>query len=95
MSEPPSFIDGSTGPRIDTDPAETGEWLDAFDSVVSTDGPIRARYLVAQLLERAAENRIAVPGLISTPYVNTIPPEDEAPFPGDAQLEKRIRRFIR
>jgi pyruvate dehydrogenase E1 component len=95
MSEPPTSIDGYTGPRVDADPAETGEWLEAFDSVVSTDGPNRARYLVARLLERAAKNHISVPGAVSTPYVNTIPPEEQAPFPGDAQLEKRIRRFIR
>ena len=81
MSEPNTSADGLTGPRIDSDPVETGEWLDAFDSVVSTDGPNRARYLMARLHERAAKSHIAVPGLISTPYVNTIPPEDEAPFP--------------
>jgi pyruvate dehydrogenase E1 component len=95
MSEPNTFTDGFTGPRIDSDPVETGEWLDAFDSVASTDGPNRARFLMARLHERAAKSHIAVPGLISTPYVNTIPPENEAPFPGDAHLEKRIRRFIR
>ncbi len=95
MSEPPTFIDGYTGPHIDTDPTETAEWLDAFDSVVATDGQGRAQYLVARLIREAARNHIAVPGAVSTPYVNTIPPEDEPPFPGDAQLEKRIRRFIR
>ena len=95
MSEPPTFIDGYTGPRPDSDPTETAEWLDAFDSVVETDGQARAQYLVARLLQEAARNHIAVPGAVSTPYVNTIPPEAETPFPGDAQLEKRIRRFIR
>ena len=95
MSEPPTFIDGYTGPRPDTEPIETAEWLDAFDSVVATDGPNRAQYLVARLLQEATRNHIAVPGAVSTPYVNTIPPEEEPPFPGDAQLEKRIRRFIR
>ncbi len=95
MSEPPTFIDGYTGPSIDTDPTETSEWLDALDSVVATDGQGRAQYLVARLIQEAARNRIAVPGAVSTPYINTIRPEDEAPFPGDAQLEKRIRRFIR
>jgi len=95
MSEPPTFIDGYTGPHIDTDPTETAEWLDAFDSVVATDGQSRAQYLVARLIREAARNHIAVPGAVSTPYVNTIPPEDQPAFPGDAQLEKRIRRFIR
>ncbi len=65
MSEPHTSIDGYTGPRIDADPTETGEWLEAFDSVVSTDGPNRARYLVARLLERAAKNHISVPGAVS------------------------------
>ena len=95
MSETPTFIDGYTGPGMDTDPTETSEWLEALDSVVATDGQGRAQYLVGRLIQEAARNHIAVPGAVSTPYINTIPPEDEAPYPGDAQLEKRIRRFIR
>ncbi|MGQ0848320.1 MAG: pyruvate dehydrogenase (acetyl-transferring), homodimeric type [Actinomycetota bacterium] len=79
----------------DADPTETQEWLDSLDQVVSLHGPVRARFLLARLLERAHLANIGVPPTTTTPYVNTIPPEDEPPFPGDEHLERRIRRFIR
>jgi pyruvate dehydrogenase E1 component len=79
----------------DQDPTETSEWLESLDDVVSRQGPIRARFILAKLLERAHQANIGVPHAITTPYVNTIPPEDEPEFPGDGDLERRIRRFIR
>ena len=79
----------------DTDPVETQEWLESLDAVVGENGPDRAKYLVAKLLERAHENNVGIAGAITTPYINTIPPEEEPEFPGDAEIERRIRRFIR
>ena len=79
----------------DTDPVETQEWVDSLDAVVGERGPDRAKYLVAKLLERAHENNVGIAGAITTPYINTIPPEEEPEFPGDAEIERRIRRFIR
>ncbi len=79
----------------DTDPTETQEWVDSFDAVVTEEGPDRARFLMAKLLERAHETSIGVPGSITTPYVNTISAEDQPEFPGDEDIERRIRRFIR
>jgi pyruvate dehydrogenase E1 component len=79
----------------DTDPTETQEWVDSFDAVVSEQGPDRARFLMAKLLERAHETSIGVPGSVTTPYVNTISAEDQPEFPGDEDIERRIRRFIR
>jgi pyruvate dehydrogenase E1 component len=79
----------------DSDPVETQEWIDSLDAVVDEQGPDRAKYLVAKLLERAHENNVGIAGAITTPYINTIPPEEEAEFPGDAVIERRIRRFIR
>ena len=80
-------------PDIDTD--ETREWLESFDAVVQTHGRTRARYLMLKLLERAREQQVGVPGLRSTDYINTIPPEREPWFPGDEYIERRIRAFIR
>ena len=60
-----------------------------------SQGPVRARYLLAKLLERAHQKNLGVPPTITTPYVNSIPPDDEPLFPGDEHLERRIRRFIR
>ena len=48
-----------------------------------------------KLLERARENNVGVPALRSTDYINTIPPEREPWFPGDEDIERRIRAFIR
>ncbi len=79
----------------DSDPVETQEWLDSLDAVASEYGPVRARYLLAKLLERAHETRLGIPGAITTPYVNTIPLDEQPEYPGDEHIERRIRRFIR
>ncbi|HKQ58476.1 MAG TPA: pyruvate dehydrogenase (acetyl-transferring), homodimeric type [Candidatus Eisenbacteria bacterium] len=79
----------------DADPQETQEWVEALDSVVQTHGPERADFLLRKVLKRARQLRIGLPGLIQTRYINTISPEQEPPFPGDEQLELRVRRIIR
>ncbi len=79
----------------DLDPAETKEWLDSLDAVVAAQGQARARYLLAKLLERANELQVGVPATVTTPYINTIPPEEQPFFPGDEHIERRIRAFIR
>jgi len=63
--------------------------------VVRTRGRARARYVMLRLLERAREQQVGVPGLRSTDYINTIPPEREPWFPGDEYVERRIRAYIR
>ena len=79
----------------DIDPEETSEWLESFDKLVESEGPQRARYLMLRLLERAGEKRVAIPSLTSTDYVNTIPTEGEPWFPGDEDVERRFRNFLR
>jgi pyruvate dehydrogenase E1 component len=79
----------------DIDPDETHDWLDSFDSLVDERGRERARYVMLRLLERAREMNVGVPALRSTDYINTIPPEREPWFPGDEEIERRIRAFIR
>ncbi len=98
MQEPDdhsTHLDGLTDQIPDVDPDETKEWLEALDSVIAVDGRPRARYLMARLVERARDSSVGLPASMSTPYVNTIPPVAEAPYPGDEYLEQRIRRFIR
>ncbi|MEA2000668.1 MAG: pyruvate dehydrogenase (acetyl-transferring), homodimeric type [Actinomycetota bacterium] len=89
------IIDGFTHQLPDTDPGETKEWLESLDAVINTEGDGRARFLMAKLIERARAQNVGVPASVSTPYINTIPPEHEAWFPGDEAIERRIRRFIR
>ena len=79
----------------DPDPEETREWLESLDAVNSAHGAGRARFLLSKLIERAHSVNIGLPPVITTPYINSIPAEEEPEYPGDAELERRIRRFIR
>ncbi len=79
----------------DTDPEETQEWMDSLDGLLESAGPDRGRYLMLRLLERATAERVDLPPLLSTDYVNTIPTSQEPDFPGDEEMEKRYRRWIR
>ena len=79
----------------DIDPDETQEWIASFDAMLDDRGRERARYVMLRLLERAREKQVGVPALRSTDYINTIPPEREPWFPGDEEVERRIRAFIR
>jgi len=89
------FLDGFVHGLPDIDQAETQEWLDSLDAVIDTNGRSRARYLLARLMEQARDKGVDVPSLVTTDYINTIPPEEEPWFPGDEYLERRIRAAIR
>ncbi|MCE3556082.1 pyruvate dehydrogenase (acetyl-transferring), homodimeric type [Pseudonocardia sp. RS11V-5] len=79
----------------DPDPTETEEWRQSLDGVVEHAGRNRARHLMLNVLERAQERQLGVPGLRGSDYVNTIPPESEPRFPGDERIERRIQAYIR
>ncbi|TDB86678.1 pyruvate dehydrogenase (acetyl-transferring), homodimeric type [Actinomadura sp. KC216] len=87
--------DGLPSQLPDINPDETREWLESLDTVIKTEGRGRARYVMLRLLERARELQVGVPGLRSTDFINTIPPEHEPWFPGDEHVERRIRAYIR
>nr|WP_307797088.1 pyruvate dehydrogenase (acetyl-transferring), homodimeric type [Actinomadura barringtoniae] len=87
--------DGLPSQLPDINPDETREWLESLDTVIKTEGRSRARYVMLRLLERAREQQVGVPGLRSTDFINTIPPESEPWFPGDEHVERRIRAYIR
>src|SRR5436305_12691155 len=89
------IFDGSSHQLPDTDPEETAEWVDGFQALVEEHGKTRASFLLMKLLERARQLAIGFPATVSTPYINTIPPEDEPWFPGDEYMERRVRAFIR
>jgi pyruvate dehydrogenase E1 component len=81
--------------RADVDPAETAEWIEAVDAVVKHDGTRRAHDLVERVVERARQRGAAIEYVGPTPYVNTIPPDEEPELPGDPSLERRVRSLIR
>src|SRR5437868_5681851 len=79
----------------DIDPQETSEWLEAFDQVLDESGPNRACQLLELLSKRANEAGVDLPVHLNTPYLNTIPAEEELPYPGDRALERRIKSLTR
>jgi pyruvate dehydrogenase E1 component len=89
------ITDGLPNQLPDIDPDETREWIESLDAAVDSDGRQRARFLMLKLLERARERQVGVPALRSTDYINSIPPEREPWFPGDEDIERRIRAYIR
>jgi pyruvate dehydrogenase E1 component len=89
------LFDGVSHQIPDIDPTETAEWVDSFSSVVAIHGRSRARFLLMKLLERARSLQVDFPATVSTPYVNSIPVDEEPWFPGDEYLERRIRAYIR
>ncbi|HTU03741.1 MAG TPA: hypothetical protein VMG58_18045, partial [Candidatus Sulfotelmatobacter sp.] len=80
---------------VDLDPRETAEWVEALDQVLDGAGPDRAAYLVERLTERARASGAELPIHLNTPYVNTIRPQDEVPYPGDRAMERRIKSLVR
>ena len=79
----------------EVDPAETQEWLDSLDAVVDHAGRARARELMLSVLRRAQRRHVILPGYGVTDYVNTIPAAAEPAFPGDEDIERRIRSHVR
>jgi pyruvate dehydrogenase E1 component len=90
-----TLIDGFAHQAPDEDPVETQEWLESLDEVLAARGTARGRFLMHKLLERAQQRSVGVSGSITTPYLNTIPVDQQPDYPGDEYLEKRIRRFMR
>ena len=85
----------TNGAEADLDSVETTEWLEAIDAVVSHDGPGRARQLLARVVDRAQRVGTGPIATLTTPYVNTIPADQEPPFPGDPKIERRLRSIVR
>ncbi len=74
---------------------EIAEWLEAFDQLVKQDGSSQGTLLLDALARRARESGVDVPVKLNTPYRNTIPVEDEVPYPGNREIERRVKSLIR
>ncbi len=79
----------------DLDTSETREWLDALDSVLEFEGTDRATFLLDELHGHARRRGTSVPYSANTPYLNTIRVDRQPPYPGDHELEHRIRSLVR
>ena len=77
------------------DDVEIQEWLESLDSVLESSGTDVAREILERLRAHATVSGIDLPFTANTPYANTIPARLEPLFPGDQQLERRIKSLIR
>ncbi len=81
--------------HIDSDPEETAEWQESLDAIVAAHGRERARDIMLSLLKRSKELQLGVPMVPTTDYINTIAPENEPEFPGDEEIERKYRAWLR
>lgn len=81
--------------KNDVDPIETLEWLASLESLLREEGPQRAQFILEQLAEKARASGVDVAAKANRDYINTIPSSEEPDYPGDLEMERRIRAIIR
>jgi len=79
--------------RMDAD--ESAEWLECLDDVALRHGDDQVRKLLETLRNRASSRGIRPASPLGTPYVNTIPVQQQPEYPGDGAIERRIRSLVR
>jgi pyruvate dehydrogenase E1 component len=83
----------------DENGGENQRWLDSLEfileSALKNKGADQVPLVLSKLSQRLREAGIKLPFATSTPYVNTIPPEDEPAYPGNRELERRIKSLTR
>jgi pyruvate dehydrogenase E1 component len=94
VSNPALAQNGSSTPA-EPDPRETVEWIEALDGVISAEGPQRAREIIEALTVRARTRGADIPITLTTPYINTIPVHAQPQYPGNHDLEERLRHYDR
>ena len=85
----------SQTPHAEMDVAEMEEWLQSLEDVLYRHGPERVQRLLQQLQEHAYRRGVMLPFSSNTPYINTISPDKQPRFPGNRELERRIKSIIR
>jgi pyruvate dehydrogenase E1 component len=83
------------GSPPDTADQELQDWLSSLDDVIERGGGDRVGRLLLALQERAAVAGVPLPFSANTPYINTIPRDRQANFPGDREIERRIKSLVR
>ena len=81
--------------QIDSDPTETAEWTEAFQDLLANSDSERAKFILDNLVKLANKNQINwVPDLV-TPYINSIPVDEQPAFPGDLATEEKLASLMR
>ncbi|MEN9929768.1 MAG: hypothetical protein RL604_15 [Pseudomonadota bacterium] len=94
MADLPNQQKGANGSQ-DIDPIETREWIDALNGVIQQEGVDRAAFLIDEQISHARVSGVVQPFHAETPYINTIPVEQQAKLPGDQEIEHKIRSYTR
>ena len=79
----------------DIDPTETQEWLESLEYVLNSRGPERVNYLLSVLEQKAKREGVSRPTPLHTSYINTIPVDKQPQYPGNREIERRIKSIIR
>jgi pyruvate dehydrogenase E1 component len=74
---------------------ETREWIESLDYVLQSGGPARVSKLLRELADHARRHGVRQPFTANTPYINTITPAEQPPFPGSREIERRIKSLVR
>jgi pyruvate dehydrogenase E1 component len=82
-------------PVTDADPQETAEWRAGFVSLLQSQGPQRARFVLDELTRLAHSHGVNWQPAPGTPYVNSIAVDRQPPFPGDLAIEERLAAIMR
>jgi pyruvate dehydrogenase E1 component len=77
------------------DAVETREWLDSLDYVLQSGGPVKVARLLRELTIHARQNGVKLPFSANTPYINTIPADEQSLMPGSPDVERRIKSLVR
>ena len=80
---------------MDVDPRETQEWREAFEALIASQGPERARFVLDELARLARARQLGWQPELNTPALNTIAAQDQPVFPGDLAIEERLGSLIR
>ncbi len=89
------ILSGLTHQLPDKDPEETAEWIESLDALIQEQGTERAQFIMRSLLQRAGAQSVGVPMVTTTDYVNTIPADQEPEFPGNEEIERKYRAWLR
>ncbi len=92
------MTNGSNGQEqafVDPDPQETREWIESLDYIIRENGAERTNWILDRLEDHARRAGVDVSIDVSTPYCNTIPREKEPPFPGQPEVERKLKSYVR
>ncbi|MGH9434363.1 MAG: pyruvate dehydrogenase (acetyl-transferring), homodimeric type, partial [Terriglobia bacterium] len=89
------MIEAAENEFTELEAIETREWLESLDYVIEQGDPRRVESLLSSLQARARLARVKIQPAVNTPFINTIPVEEQPAFPGDMEIERRIKSLVR